>query len=207
MNINYHQFHEALKPFLCFSLKDARKHFPEFDRKRLTEWQRKGYVNKVVREHYFFADIRNDTRLWWYLANCVFEPSYISLQSALSHYEFIPEAVFNTTSITTKRTRSLDTGDKRFIYRNIKKSCYFGYTLIPFAEEHYIRFAEPEKALLDQLYLETSLKGSDDFEAWRFNKSLIREAINITVIEQYARLMENRSFYTRFLRFKKWLNA
>lgn len=206
MNLSYPIFKEALAPFLCFSVQDARKHFPDFDRKRLTEWQKKGYLQKVVREYYIFTEVTKDTNLWWYVANRVFEPSYISLQSALNYYGFIPEAVFQVLSITTKRTRDLGASSVRFIYRNMKNSCYFGYTLIPLGE-HYIRLAEPEKALLDLLYLETSLEKEDDFEAWRFNRPVILETINMQLMEQYALLMLNRSFYNRFTKFKKWLHA
>lgn len=206
MNLSYPIFKEALAPFLCFSVQDARKHFPDFDRKRLTEWQKKGYLQKVVREYYIFTEVTKDTNLWWYVANRVFEPSYISLQSALNYYGFIPEAVFQVLSITTKRTRDLGASSVRFIYRNMKNSCYFGYTLIPLGE-HYIRLAEPEKALLDLLYLETSIEKEDDFEAWRFNRPVILETINIQLMEQYALLMINRSFYNRFTKFNKWLHA
>ncbi len=90
-----------------------------------------------------------------------------------------------------------------FFYRNIKKSCYFGFTLLPFRDEHFIRVAEPEKALLDTLYLETSIENDVDFEAWRFNKPLILETIDVQLMEQYAVLMQNRSCYNRYTKFKK----
>lgn len=207
MNINYPIFKEKFASFLCFSVHDARKHFPGFDRKRLTEWQKKGYVQKVLRGYYIFNDVPKDTRLQWYIANRIFEPSYISLQSALDYYGFIPEAVFQVTSITTKRTRNLEGSEVNFIYRNIKNSHYFGYSLLPFIEEHNIRIAEPEKALLDLLYLEVSMKSTEDFESWRFNSKEILDSIDMLRMEQYAMLMKNKSFFMRFIKFKKWLNA
>ncbi len=160
-----------------------------------------------MRGYYIFTETTRDTSLWWYVANRVFEPSYISLHSALNYYGFIPEAVLQVSSITTKRTRDLGTSSVRFIYRNMKNSCYFGYTLLPLRGEHYVRLAEPEKALLDLLYLETSLVNEEDFEAWRFNKPMILETINLQLMEQYALLMHNQSFYNRLLKFNNWLNA
>lgn len=207
MRIRYPEFKETLKPFLCFSVHDIRKHYPDFDRKRLTEWQKKGYVQKVLKGYYLFTDIEKDTFLWWLIANRIFEPSYISLQSALNYYGFIPEGVFQVTSITTKRTRTLDTTKKRFIYRNIKKACYFGYTLLPFKKGHHIRLAKREKALLDLLYLDNTLEQEADFEAMRFNKPEIKKTVDPKLMEQYARLMNNRSLYNRFLDLKKWLYA
>lgn len=207
MSIGYPRFKEELQPFVCFSLNDARKHFPGFDRKRLTEWQKKGYVQKVIKGYYIFSDVEKDSYFWWYVANRIFEPSYISLQSALNYYGFIPEGVFQVTNITTKRTRRLDTLEKRFIYRNIKKACYFGYTLLPYQKGHHIRLAEPEKALLDLLYLNDTIKDESDFEAMRLNKPVIKDTINLKLMEQYAGIMNNRSFYNRHLSLKDWLYA
>jgi predicted transcriptional regulator of viral defense system len=207
LRVSYPKFKEELGPFLCFSLHDAKKHFPGFDRKRLTEWQQKGYVQKIVRGHYVFNDVKKDFAFWWLVANCIYSPSYVSLQSALYYYDFIPEAVFQVTSITTKRTRKLEALQKRFLYRNCKPACYFGYTLIPFSQGHHIRVAEPEKAILDLLYLEPSIGNQEDFEAWRFNRQVIEETINCSLMEQYAKLMNNQLFYDRFMEFKKWLHA
>ena len=92
-------------------------------------------------------------------------------------------------------------------YRNIKRSCYFGFTLIPYGDGHHIRMAEPEKALLDLFYLEPSIESEVDFEVWRFNKPLILETINQSHMEQYALLMNNKSFYSRFKSFQGWLYA
>ena len=92
-------------------------------------------------------------------------------------------------------------------YRNIKRSCYYGFTLIPFGDKRHIRMAEPEKALIDLLYLESSIESDEDFEAWRFNKSMILESIKHSRMEQYAVLMNNQSFYQRYKRFQKWLYA
>lgn len=206
MNVRYSQFKKVLAPFLCFSVQDARKHFLNFDNKRLSEWQKKGYLQKIIRSYYIFADTPKDTPLWWYVANCIFAPSYVSLQSALNYYGFIPEAVFHVTSVTTKRTRDLNSTDVSFIYKNIKTSCYFGYTLMLF-QGHFIRVAEPEKALLDLIYLDASIGNEVSFEAWRFNKAAILQTVSMPLMEEYALLMQNQSFSNRFLKFKIWLYA
>jgi len=196
-----------MKPFICFSVNDARKHFPGFDRKRLSQWQKKGFIERVVREYYLFSEIEKQTMLWWYVANKIFEPSYISLQTALSFYGFIPEAVFQVTSITTKKTRRLENSHIRFIYRNIKSSNFFGYSLKEFREGHVIRIAEPEKALLDLLYLENKILLESDIETLRLNKISVIEKIDQTKMDKYALTMDNKEFLKRYDKFKSWLNA
>ena len=41
------------------------------------------------------------------LANLIYGPSYVSLESALSYHGWIPEAVHNCTSVTSGRPRNL----------------------------------------------------------------------------------------------------
>lgn len=145
--------------------------------------------------------------LWWYVANKIFEPSYISLQTALSFYGFIPEAVFQVTSITTKKTRKLESSNIRYIYRNIKSSNFFGYTLKEYKDGHVIRLAEPEKAILDLLYLENHTLLEYDFESWRLNKTSIIEKIDQSKMDKYASAMDNKQLLRRYTNFKSWLNA
>lgn len=87
----------------------------------------------------------------FFIANKIHEPSYISLNSALSHYGIIPEVVYATTSITTKTSREFDTPQGNFIYQRIKKSAFTGYGL-SLIDKEKVLIAKPEKALADYLY-------------------------------------------------------
>lgn len=206
MRINYLLFKEALAPLICFSLHDIRKHFPKFDRKRLTQWQQKGYIHQVIRGYYLFADIEKSRELWWFVANKIFGPSYISLHAALEHYGFIPEAVFQITSVTTRKTSIFDTRIKSFSYRHIKPAAFFGYTLIDW-KDRYIKMAQPEKAILDFLYLHAELKTMDDFDAMRWNNQMIAEQVNWEKMEKYALAMGNKSLLHRLDTLKDWHHA
>ena len=85
------------------------------------------------------------------IANKLYQPSYISLESALSHYGIIPEVVYTVTSVTTKPTREFKTPKSVFSYQRIKKSVFTGYGPVPI-EGNVVLLAEPEKALADYLY-------------------------------------------------------
>lgn len=87
----------------------------------------------------------------FFIANKLYEPSYISLSSALSYYGIIPETVYACTSVTTKISRELATPKGNFIYQRIKKSAFTGYGL-RLIDKEKVLIAEPEKALADYLY-------------------------------------------------------
>ncbi|MBN3033750.1 MAG: type IV toxin-antitoxin system AbiEi family antitoxin domain-containing protein [Candidatus Saganbacteria bacterium] len=86
-----------------------------------------------------------------YLANKLYEPSYISLELALSYHRVIPETVYEITSITPKTTRRFETQGKVFSYRRLKQAAFTGYTT---AKQRGMSFliADPEKAFVDLNY-------------------------------------------------------
>lgn len=75
-------------------------------------------------------------------------PSYLSLEYALSRHGVLSQNVFTITSITTKQPYTYQTRDQIFEYHQIKSSLFWGYTM-----EGAVIVAEPEKALLDLIYI------------------------------------------------------
>jgi len=86
-----------------------------------------------------------------FIANKLYRPSYVSLQTALSSYGIIPEVVYGVTSVTTKTSREFPTPKGDFVYQRIKKSAFTGYGLRSVDRDNVL-IAEPEKALADYLY-------------------------------------------------------
>lgn len=87
------------------------------------------------------------------LANILFTPSYVSLESALSFYRLIPETVYSISSITPKYPIGINAFNRQFIYSKIQKELFFGYAPISIGSSgKKILIAEKEKALLDFLY-------------------------------------------------------
>lgn len=85
------------------------------------------------------------------IANKLYEPSYISFETALAYYELIPEIVYSFTSATVKGTREFAIGNQAFSYHKIKKEAFTGYSLQELGGEKVL-LAEKEKALADYLY-------------------------------------------------------
>lgn len=86
------------------------------------------------------------------IANALYKPSYLSFEYALAYYNIIPEMVYQVTSATTKPTRLFTTGHLVFSYYTIKQDIYTGYILAQRGEKRFY-IAEPEKALVDYLYM------------------------------------------------------
>lgn len=110
----------------------------------LTRYKQAGYLMSPRRSVYYLAGEVDDT---YKIANKIYSPSYISLDSALSKYDCIPETVYTITSVTTKATREFTDDTIVYRYYRIKKEAFTGYH-----KEGDTLWADPEKAVVDYLY-------------------------------------------------------
>ena len=79
-------------------------------RDRVTTLLRRGDILRVKKGLYVFGDqLRRRPYSRELLANLVYGPSLVSLDSALSFHGLIPERVEAMTSVTTKRPKAFDT--------------------------------------------------------------------------------------------------
>lgn len=86
------------------------------------------------------------------LANHVFGPSYVSMDSALSFHGLIPERVYELASATTKSTRQFRTSVGDFTYLRLPLPYYsFGQVTSELSVGQRALIALPEKALLDKV--------------------------------------------------------
>lgn len=204
--VSYIDFQHKLSPFGVFSVQDIRKVYPSFDTRRLCEWQKKTYIKKLVNTWYQFATLPPQEEVLWWKSNRLARPSYISLETALSYYGFIPEGVFAITAITTSKPRRMYAGENAFIYQNVKPQLFFGYKII-----HYnnwpITFAEPEKAILDYLYLNPALNTLDDIKSLRLNKGQILSLLHQDTLLTYLQVFHCKALNKRFKLLEKFLNA
>ena len=182
--------------YSVFSLQDVQKIAPNFNRIQLDRWQKKGYIKRIKKEYYYFTDKEIDQNFLFYLSNKIYSPSYISLEKAFQYYDFIPEEIFQITSVSSKKTTKFTTSMGNFSYRHIKPSIFFGYRMLDYGKQK-ILLAEPEKAVLDYLYLNPRLKAADDFREMRINKQEFLEKIDYTKLQRYLKAFENKSLSSR----------
>lgn len=138
-------------------------------RRQLDRWVKSGRLLQLRRGVYAVAPpYQAEPPHPFLVANHLQKPSYVSLQSALSHYGMIPEFVPVTTSVTTGRPEELQTPLGRFVFRHIKKTAFFGYTQTEISRGQPVFLALPEKALLDLLHLTPGSDSPEYLEELRF---------------------------------------
>lgn len=193
-----------LSRFVVFSLADIRKIEPGFYRSRLSEWQNKGYIKKIIKNYYIFTDQQVDEKTLFYIANKIYNPSYISLEMVLAYYHLIPESTYGLTSITTKKTAIFKTKVGDFSYRSVKPELFFGYSLVDYQGQK-IKLAEVEKAILDYLYLNSHLKTESDFSELRLNLAELLAYWNEIKFNQYLTVFGNKRLNVRAKNFINYL--
>lgn len=183
--VNWHIFEKRLKEknLIIFTPLDIRRIFgvsrvaSSF---LVYRYAKKGFIKRLKKGIYALYDISIPDI---YLANKLYEPSYVSLEFALSFHSIIPETVYEITSVTTKSTRRFNALGKIFSYRRIKKEAFTGYAV---RRERGLGalIADPEKAFVDLTYLR--LKTRKKLLS-RFDK----EKINPAKALRYARLFNS----------------
>lgn len=124
---------------------------------QLSHWKKKGLVVPLRKGLYVLGqEDREIEPSLYYLANQIFIPSYVSLESAFGFYGLIPEFVAQITSITTRKTCKFENEFGFFSYQHLKPKCYTGFNSIEDENGLSALIAEPEKAIVDFLYLNLS---------------------------------------------------
>lgn len=158
---------------------------------QLSLWSRKKYIQKLKNGLYAISERAKNLKMETIAFN-LYQPSYVSLEWALFKYGLIPEIVFNPTSVTAKTTRTFKNNFGLFSYRHLKKELFFGYRKISENGQIYL-IAEPEKALLDYLYLNSSkIKTQEDIKELRFNEIEIKK-LNKVKLRKYAEIANNKN--------------
>jgi len=87
------------------------------------------------------------------LAQHIYGPSYISLESALSWHGWIPEAVYTLTSVSFKKSKEFNTPLGMFSYTRVpQKVFYASVERLTDEAGNIFLIASPMKALADYVY-------------------------------------------------------
>lgn len=104
-----------------------------------------GVLLRLEKNKYLLKDVKVSN---FALANFIYQPSYVSFESALNFYGILSQFPYEVSSATTRKTAKKILDGQIFTYTEIKKDLFWGYE----KRDNFI-IALPEKALLDQLYL------------------------------------------------------
>ena len=196
-------FRERMFPMGCFNINQVLLWEKDFDRNNLTRWCRKGLLVKLRNEYYAFPEYKQVPGFSRYVANRIYNPSYISLHSALSFYGIIPEEVIQLTSVSTLKTASFRNPFGTFHYQNVKTSIYFGYEIKMMQNGRGLLFAIPEKALLDLLYLNPYYKTEQDMEELRLDEDYMQSEFNKERFSDYLTRIGSKALEQRVRRLLK----
>lgn len=202
--MNFLEFRKVFYPQKVFSTKDIAKEWPDFNYPNLANWQEKDYLLKLRNTWYAFPETLKTEADLYFVANRLHKPSYISLQTALRHYNWIPESVFSITSVTTAKPVEWHTAIGHFQYRSIRPALFFGYQPQTIQGVTF-NMADPEKTLLDLLYLNPNLVEAADFEALRLNREEIAGRLDLSRIADYLRLISSPTLENRWQNLQKYI--
>lgn len=143
------------------------------------------------------------------IANHLYAPSYVSMQTALRYYGLIPEAVYITQSMTLKHSRNFDTPIGRFEYQTITREAFpIGVTSIN-KQKYTFLMATPEKALCDLIANspKVNLRYLKDVEVY-LEEDIRMETedvlnMNVNIFEQYAKVGKKAKSIETLIKFLK----
>ena len=126
------------------------------------------------------------------IANHLRGPSYVSLESALSYWGFIPERTFEISSVTVKPSTNYQTALGRFSYQHLAVPYYaFGMCRVDLSTNQMALMATPEKAICDKIVLtaHVNLRSKKQTVAFlledlRMDKDLLR-TLNVDLITSW----------------------
>ncbi|MDA8240960.1 MAG: hypothetical protein M0Z67_11405 [Nitrospiraceae bacterium] len=123
-------------------------------RLQLTRWVQTGRLLQLRRGLYTLAPAWRKVEPHPFLvANKLQHGSYVSLQSALSFHDVIPEHVPVVTSVGPGRPEMLRNPIGSFQFKHVTSRMLFGYVRLEVAPRQFAFVASAEKALLDLVYL------------------------------------------------------
>lgn len=174
--------------YYVFSYEDILMLFPDEKRDNLKKttyrWKNKGWIYVLKKGLYEITYPKDINIPDLYIANRLYGPSYVSMETALSIYSIIPEVSMAVTSVTTKPTCEFKNKHGLFIYRTVKPVSFTGY-YVQKQWDFNVLLAEPEKALVDFIYLKTYRAQKINFEEERISKKIVSN-LNKNKLNKYA---------------------
>ncbi len=205
--MKFREFETKINKLPVFKLNDIRKIDPDFHRQQLTYWQKAGYIKSLPGSYYMLAERQVNENFLFMFANRLYEPSYISLESALAYYQIIPETVFGVTSVSSRKTVRFYSEYGIFSYKNFQPKILFGYQIIEPKQALKYKIANLEKAILDFLYFHPEIKSIEDLEPLRWNSDLLRIELKKPQFSQYLQIFNRKSLNVRVEILMEYINA
>ncbi len=195
--MNYLEFKDRMFDLGCFNTHQVYAWKPDFDRNNFVRWAKKGLLLRLRQGYYTFPEYKNKPDFVMFFANRIYRPSYISLHTALAFYGMIPEAVVQITSVTSLKTASFQNDFGEYEYKSVRDRLMFGYNIKPIANGQSLQFAQPEKALLDLLYLYPFYNTEQEMDNLRFDEDFLQDELDLQLMEDYLLKFKSKALERR----------
>jgi predicted transcriptional regulator of viral defense system len=140
----------------------------------------KEYVDQSQKSNIFSSYLE-------FLANILYQPSYLSLDYILYKHNLLTEMPVNFTSMTLKKTNKFSNKFGNFFYHKIKENLFFGFEIIKEGDFTILK-ATKAKALFDFLYLrKNSLINKKTVEELRLNLDNF-DKLDLKEFKKYSQL-------------------
>jgi predicted transcriptional regulator of viral defense system len=175
---------------------------------KLSELERKGLIIRIKRNLYIVSKkVHHQEISSELVANHLYGPSYVSLESALAYYGLIPERVFTMRSVCMKLHKQYNTPLGHFEYVKVPAKYYpIGVNQGIVGNSYAFLIATPEKALCDKISNSQNIriqsaKSMNEYleEDLRFEMSAL-SSFNSDIVEECIEYGKKKTELTQLLK-------
>ena len=180
----------------------------KFPENKIADLERNGLIIRIKRDLYVVSKkVHNQEISSELVANHLYGPSYVSLESALAHYGLIPERVYAMRSVCVKMHKRYDTPFGQFEYVKVPEEYFqIGVNQEIIGKSYCFLIALPEKALCDLILCTNNLrlqsvKAMNEYleEDLRFEMSAL-DSFNVNIVEECLKYGRKKTELTQFLK-------
>ena len=195
--MNFWQLRNQFYDLVCFNVNQVYAWQPDFEKNNLTRWTKQSLIVKLRNSWYSFPEYVKIPDFQYFVSNKIYSPSYVSLHSALAFYGIIPEAVVQTTAVSSLKKANFENAFGSFSYQKILPELMFGYEQKAFLSKHSLLFATPEKAILDLLYLYPQYNSEQEITALRFDEEFMQEDLSVARLGEFTEKFQSKMLSNR----------
>ena len=178
-----------------------------FPQNKIANLERTGKIIRLKRGLYIVSPaVSKELINMELIANHLYGPSYVSMESALRFYGLIPEQVHTVRSATTNRARRFENQIGTFEYITVSEDYYPVGIRQQTTDKYTILIASPEKALCDMITATPRLRfqSAKAIAAYlendlRFNMEVLN-TMDASIIEQCAATGKKNNSLTQLLK-------
>ncbi len=195
--MNFWQLRNQFYDLVCFNVNQVYAWQPDFEKNNLTRWAKQNLIVKLRNSWYTFPDYLKTPNIQHFVSNKIYTPSYVSLHSALAFYGIIPEAIVQTTAVSSLKKANFENAFGSFLYQQILPELMFGNEQKTFLNKHSLFFATPEKAILDLLYLYPQYNSEQEIIELRFDEVFMQEELNVDRLNEFTENFQSKTLRNR----------